>query len=139
MANFTGAYYSTPPIVDATATSSEFDDFQPAAPVPADIGTITAIVQVALNALDVTFSDEPYHEDPFDPNDALHVPAWSLVSISPPNLEVPLVQFVEWRGSNTVRLYLDGPLPSGIMIHVQAYALAGEDTAFGGCANPIEV
>lgn len=134
MADF--AFHEWLPVRSSFDTLDDTDASFWGAPVSEEIASFLSIRQSALNAIDVVCDREPRHSDPWDETDALHVPAWTVEAISPPGYAMPLVQFVEYRGSNTVRLYLDADLPSNGSIHVTATGLVAlDDVPFGGCGD----
>jgi len=72
---------------------------------------ITLIEQVTLNAIEVTFDQEPRHLDPVDPRDTYYLDAYTITG--PVGLPQRLLQAVTWEGSNVVRLWMDGELHEG--------------------------
>lgn len=71
---------------------------------------IVSADQVALNAVDVTFSVAPEAFDPATYWDALNPANWTLSVLSPADAELRDVQIVERRSSLVLRVYFDGPL-----------------------------
>ena len=97
---------------------------------------VTGARAVALNAVDVTFSEPPLASDPADTDDALYVAGWSLVAIDPSDAKIRLPQFVEDTPSpNTVRVYFDGRLSSDAVYEIIA---SGTVEAVSGAALNID-
>lgn len=69
-------------------------------------------IQKTLNTVEITFVLDPRHTDPYDPTDCLNLDNYSVVG---PVVLYPdrIIQFVEYIGDNTVRVWFDGNLVSG--------------------------
>jgi hypothetical protein len=111
--------------------------------------TITSIRQSTLNTVDLVFSEEPNHLDPVNPDDAFHIPNYTVTGpVSP--LPERLIQAVSYEGDNTVRLWFDGPLVPDEIYNFSITDIEGESgnilvgepillslTAFGADRVPV--
>jgi len=92
-----------------------------------DSMAVVEVIQSSINSIDITFDEEPLHLDPSGDEDGVNLSLYSLSGPAAPN-PVRLLQIAEYIGSNTIRLYTDGPLVPG-----QSYTMGyGGITAVSG-------
>lgn len=77
------------------------------------VSSFVSAVQVAMNAVDVTFSSPPSMSDRANVTDALFPANWTLSVVGPSPVTVRISQFVERRDAVTARVFFDGPLQVG--------------------------
>lgn len=79
-----------------------------------------AVVQTALNAIEVEFDAPVRAFDPGSPFDALYPANWTIDPYVPYNARIRLAQYVERITSTRVRVYFDGPLDAPAIYRVTA-------------------
>jgi hypothetical protein len=93
--------------------------------------SVLSYQQKTRNTVDIVFDDEPQNIDPIDPDDSLYELNYTT-TVTGTELDDPirLIQYIEYIGDNTIRLWYDGALVTDGDYSISITGIRGDSGSF---------